>query len=868
MKKYLVFALLFLAMLPVKATDEPVVLHKYTSATTDLPFIPEGYQTIDWATYAKDYYENILSDPNFFYEEAGLYHTEKTRLGIVTHVGEEPSKENVEAMTLITLLLSNATLETDLPRSEMKRLATKIEGYYSLDQGENVFLNYLDKYSRELTFYEQVYPGLLYFMLMDKIEPTENSDRLLEQIANGWHEVVMQLGGEHRLVDFSYTGYDFAKGEPYHDGTHLEPDAAAGIALLEYYAFQKFQDRKYMRAARYCMDYLDNFKSHYGTHLLYFYTPYLAARLNHEEGFKYDVPWHMEVAYEPTADNWGWLSPNHFATGLVGSRTEYGGTAYTYDSIMGLTGLIPLVKYDPRYANEIGRTILHASYELGEQAKLKSRSKDVTLELESIKAQSAIGFLGSMLEPTDVEGILKVDLNQGDFYQTHLDNPCFLLFNPFAEDVLVKYETTTDGVVGLFDLVTESFLTLNVQNETTLSIPGEQSVVLIEIPIEEGDNPYKLNRKVEKEVPQGPEASVRFLNLQENVVLTEDTEIELDMQFRDTSLSNLAIFVDDREVFKNVVYEEPFFLELDDLEPGYHLLQAKMTTKSGLEDHAFIQVFVEKEGDAGYFTAQSEEAQNWGGVTPIMEVDFSRLPILELHLSHYAKPWSMELVDVASGQVYPVRVDSVEAGQLNIDLETIVEEGPIHLFGTHEVQFRYPSDLPVELVRVYHEGFTPLTPREWATAFTPQKMIHFPAGRKGQLNYRGGKAILNAGVSKTDWFEVELDKNPTLTVKVAETMGTWSLLAYLEGQDGPKYLQYSTDEAGTFTYELAGVWDVMHNEPHNIQFWLTSDGEEDARTYLDYLRLANKPGYVRLGISGMLAAFVLITMFVEMRRDS
>jgi len=862
---------LLLLPLTVQAGSEPEkqvdVVYKYTAATADLPWIPEGYETIDWAAYAEAYYERIFSDPTFFYEDKGLYHTEKTRLGIVTHVGEEPTKDNVEAMTLITLLLSNASLESSFPKSEMERLATKIEGYYSLDQGENVFLNYLDKYSRDMTFYEQVYPGLLYFMLMDRIDPTENSDRLLEQIATGWHDVVMDLGGGERHVDFAYTGYDFAKREPYHDGTHLEPDAAAGVALLEYYAFQKFQDRKYMKAAQYCMDYLDHFESHYGTHLLYFYTPYLAARLNHEEGFKYDVAWHMEVAYEPTADNWGWLSPNHFATGLVGSRTEYGGTAYTYDSIMGLTALIPLLKYDARYANEIGRSILHASYQLGEQAKLRSRSKDEPLRTESIKAQGAIGYLGSMLKTTNVDGVLQVDVNLGDFYQDHLDNPTFLLFNPFDEEVRIEYDIQSDEVVGLYDLVTKDFLTLNVQNKTEITIPGNQSVVLIELPIEEGDNRYKLDRKVEKEAPQGPDASVRFLNLKENEILSTDKDIELEMLFRGTRLNTLAILLDGKELFKNVSYEEPFILELKDIEPGYHLLQAKMVTKSGTEDSAYVQVFVEKE-ENGYFVAEAETVQQWEGISPVMEVDFSQIPILELHLSHYAQPWSLELVDVASGQTYPLRTDSVEAGQLNINLESVVEDDIIHLFGTHEIQFRYNSDLPVELVRVYHEGFTPLTSREWAYALMPQRMIHFPAGKSGQLNYRHGKAVLNQGVSKTDWFEIKLDKNPYLTLKVDETIGTWSLLAYLEGEEGPKYLQYSTDEVGTFTYDLAGFWDVMQNEPHNVQFWISADGEAETHTYLDYLRLAYRPGYVRLGISGFVFIATIIVMFVEMRRES
>ena len=41
------------------------------------------------------------------------------------------------------------------------------------------------------------------------------------------------------------------------NGEWTEPDAAAGVALLQYYAFKKFEDRKYIKAATLCMNYLD-----------------------------------------------------------------------------------------------------------------------------------------------------------------------------------------------------------------------------------------------------------------------------------------------------------------------------------------------------------------------------------------------------------------------------------------------------------------------------------------------------------------------------------------------------------------------------------------------------------------------------------
>ena len=875
-KRYAAMALLSVLFfaLPVRAATEQEKpgqpIYKYTGATQGLPWIPENYQIVDWKEVASNYLERIFENRGqYFYEAPGLYHTEKTRLGIISEVGEDPSVETVEAMTLITMLLSHTTLESEvMPKSDFLELAEKVEGYYSLDEGENVFLNYMDTKSRDLTFYEQIYPGLLYFMLMDKIEATENSEDILRQIADGWHEVIMKLGGNDRLVDFAYAGYDFTAKAPFHEDGHLEIDAAAGLALIQYYAFQKFQDRKYIRAAQYCMNYLDTYKGHYGHRLLYFYMPYLAARLNDQEGFKYDVARHMGLAFEPTSENWGWLGPDQFAHGLVGSRTDYGGTAYTFESIMALTALVPTLKYDSRYANEIGRQILYATHELGEQAKLRSRCRDVATRVESLKSQAAMGYLASMLELTDLPEIFRVDLNVGDFYQEYLEDPCFLLFNPYEEAATLTYKTASDDMVGLYDLVTREFLYLNVKGEVDLEIPATQSVIVLEIPMEEGDNQYQVGKKVEKQAPGGIDASIAFKHMKENEVLTQDTPIKLEMDFRETNLGDLEIYVDGKQVFKNMNYDQPFVLRMDEVTAGYHLIQAKMTTSSGTVDSAYIQVFVDNNDKGSHLFAEGEAIGEWGGESPVVEVDFSKGPILELKLSQYKAPWSMELIDVKSGLSYPIRVDSIEAGQLDIPLEDIVESGSIHLFGKHEIQLSFPSDLDLESLRIYDKGFSPLEKKEWTTAFTPQKMVQWPAGKKGQLNYRDGVAILNNGVSKTDWFEVRLDKNPRLKLEVTETSGVWSLLAYVDGADGPMYLQYPTSKVGTFTYDLAELDVDFHYELKNIQIWMTSDGEVDAHTYLDYLSLAYKPSTLRLASASLIGVLSLIMVFVEIRRES
>ena len=857
-------SLILLGMQPMKEKPQKAV-YKYASAASELPWIPEDYGGVDLKGAAIRYAQEIFNgDGRYFYEAPGLYHTEKTRFGIVSVEGEEPDLSNVEAMTLISALLSAQALGNDtLPVEEINRLAAKIEGYYSLDEGENIFLNYMDVKSRDLDFYQQVYPGLLYFMIMDRLEASENSDAILRQIAESWYEVVMDLGGNDRLVDFGYAGYDFTAREPFHRENQLEPDGAAGIALIQYYAFQKYGDKKYMRAAQFCMDYLDRFDSHYGYRLLYLYTPYLAARLNAQEGFEYDVAKHMGNYLLPNESNWGWMGPENFASGMIGSRTEYGGTAYTYESIMGLAALIPMAKYETRYAKDIGKLVLHGIDELSKQGTLICRSQDVVREEESVKARLALGYLASMAEPTDQEGILKIDLNVGDFYQKQWDNPSFLLFNPYEEPVTITYEPRTRGVV-LYDLLRDEYLNEG-SSRKDLEIPPQEAVIVIEIPVERGESKYQVQKKVGQQTPKAGDASVHFKDMKLNETLTADKKIELDIELKDCTLDNIVIEVDGAEVFKNVVYDVPYVLKIDELRAGYRLIKVEITASSGTKDTAYAQVFVDNGNDGGKLEADGELIRQWGGTSPEVTIEFGRNPILELHLSRYEKPWSLQMTDVASGVMFDLRQDSIEGGQVNINLTQMVEDGDIRLYGPHTIQLHFPEDLPLEGLRIFEEGFDAVAPKGWAAAFNPQKMIHWPAGLAGQLNYRNGEAALHNGVSKTIWFEVDMSKKPHLKLKMATSPGVWSVMAYADGADGPKYLQYPTSKTGTFTYDLA---EKLADDATDIQFWIVVEGEEEAPAQLRYLKLAYQTPLVKLASAGAVGILVLIMFFVETRRET
>ena len=353
----------------VKAEEtKSETIYKYIQATQDISYIPDNYQYTNWRERATQFNEMLfnMDDYDLMFYEPISKNTGRESIGIVTYTDEERSSEYSQALTLIGALLSAEKLNKEsIGEEKLNQLVQFVESYYNIENGEGTLLNYQNIGSTDLSFWQQIYPALTYFMLMDRYEATVYSDALLRNIADTWYSVVMDLGGSDGIVDFNYTGYDFKNMKPFDNGEWTEPDAAAGVALLQYYAFEKFEDRKYMKAATLCMNYLDEFLRNPGYELLYLYLPYLSARLNSVEEYHFNTAKYMEFFFTESdyRHEYGTFK-DEFGTGLIGERTQYGGTAYSFQSIIGATAIAPMLKYDQRYAVEVGRYLLQMTQNL------------------------------------------------------------------------------------------------------------------------------------------------------------------------------------------------------------------------------------------------------------------------------------------------------------------------------------------------------------------------------------------------------------------------------------------------------------------------------------------------------------------------
>lgn len=160
----------------------------------------------------------------------------------------------------------------------------------------------------------------------------------------------------------------------------------------------------------------------------------------------------------------------------------------------------------------------------------------------------------------------------------------------------MEYQVTTDGEVNLYDSVSQTFIEKNVKAQTKIKIKATDAVIITEIPVTPNENKYDEQRKVEQYVKGKVLASANLIGLSQYEPIANDYAIDLEIKTSgDANVSNIAIYLDGKPVFKNVSYTEPYVVDVSKLANGYHILEAEIETSLGTKDHSFARVFIQKD---------------------------------------------------------------------------------------------------------------------------------------------------------------------------------------------------------------------------------------------------------------------------------
>lgn len=506
-------------------------------ATTErMSQFPEDYSVIDYKKLALDF-DRIVFDFKANNQYWPLVWKDETRvnfdepmIGLYTTIGDVRQGETRvngtfhESLANMGAVLGASLVGIDKSKQEYDYVSM-LRNYFNRTSGWEIFQNNTNPlagsqgggYARD--WWYDVYPNVLFFAIYDLYPETKGFTDLARSVADKFYDADKILAGNYF---FSY--FDYAEMKPKMNWVCAQPDAAAGHSWVLYSAFQKFGDEKYLEGARSALAALEGNTINPSYEVLMPFGALMAAKLNALHGDKFDVEKLLHWSLEGTAvcrEGWGVLTGewNGFdISGIVGSTVDHGGYGFLMNTYDMAWPLLPLVRYDERFADAIGKWALHAvnagKYFYPEfmpddhqtLPELKALTKGVVayegiaksstheeyahllapvaqgdgpkwvegnppVTQFSVYGSAHAGFFGGTVETTNVPGILSLDCLKTDFFHGPA-YPTRLYFNPHTEQKVVKLEAGR-----YYDLISKTILAGD-----SVSINSRTSRVLVKIP--------------------------------------------------------------------------------------------------------------------------------------------------------------------------------------------------------------------------------------------------------------------------------------------------------------------------------------------------------------------------------------------------
>lgn len=236
-------------------------------------------------------------------------------------------------------------------------------------------------------FWYELLPNVLFTIIANEYADIEyveeNGEKvyylrdIVTESARNRLTAVIGMGGVN--ADFDHKSFDITLGKPVENSAQRNADSAAGFAYVLYSAYAmnmalpeeerlatEAELEQFRLGAIWSMDYLQRIDFNPFYEVLVYLAPYLAARLNAEQGTNYNVAKMYNWAFSDSQvrGGWGMINDNwngFYTQGLMGSTQDGGGYAFAMNTFDAVMGFVPMVRYDVRFAEDIARWITCAS---------------------------------------------------------------------------------------------------------------------------------------------------------------------------------------------------------------------------------------------------------------------------------------------------------------------------------------------------------------------------------------------------------------------------------------------------------------------------------------------------------------------------
>jgi len=523
--RFLLLALVVCSAIPALAQPGQVAVPRVEA----MPAFPASYGMRDWKAVARDFHALA------FNPEASGTHLPLVRVrtntvnypgqpsfGLPTYVGDARNPVG-EAITMLPAVVG-ATLVGQHVRTPVDWVRMTQE-FFNRRPEENVYLNSPVARSGSDWWYDTM-PNVFFYHLYALHGPDVGDARFqFVSVADRWREALIALGGRTTPWARPFMGYRaFALStmEPLRSGV-IEPEAAGAIAWIQYMAWRETGDERYRIAAEWAMEFLNTWDRNPSYELQLPYGVLAAARMNAELGTTYDVGrmlnWTFDVGF---LRDWGVIQGvwgGYDVHGLVG-EARYEGYAFALNGYQQAAALVPLVRYDDRFARAIGRWMVNlaSASRLFYPAYLPQDRQDVNpwspqfdpksvMPYEALRQRNitispfatgdairggwaptnlsvysgaSVGYLAALVDTTEVPGILRLDLNATDFFSGPRYRS-FLYYNPHqvAHEVALRLPF---GTYDLYDTTTDAFVLRDQRVEARIPLPPDAARTIVLVP--------------------------------------------------------------------------------------------------------------------------------------------------------------------------------------------------------------------------------------------------------------------------------------------------------------------------------------------------------------------------------------------------
>lgn len=335
--------------------------------------------------------------------------------------------DSYQAITAMGALLGGFLAGIDYSNMRREGVPTNlirlIKKWYNIDTGADVFLNNVHSRGGADWWYD-ILPNIFACQLSDLFgnradrpgEPKLAS--LCDDSIERWYQVANYLRDGQKLPEFAYKAVQLVDGpvagsaglyasafqpiaacdddqpgykkieirrnpDPHqvcfgfahYNGDTYQPDAAAGLAYLGLYGFERTQNAEARQLADWGMTFLDNIDYNPLYENLLPYGAYVAARMDAEYDATYKVDKLLDDIFSTSTvrPHWGMIGGNWNGApvyGLVGSRRNGPGIdrptgpdyAFALNTMQFAATLAPIPRYKPSTALAIGKYLSHVAH--------------------------------------------------------------------------------------------------------------------------------------------------------------------------------------------------------------------------------------------------------------------------------------------------------------------------------------------------------------------------------------------------------------------------------------------------------------------------------------------------------------------------